>query len=270
MLSSNQPSLYHTNRAFCYGDALFETIHGNGTKLHFFDSHYKRLMKGMEVLGMNRYNFISKEGLEATLVKLLKKNKLYKGVRIRLSVFRNQGGLYAPADNSVSYLAEAMPLPADNFLLNEKGLKTGIFKELKKQADILSNLKTANSLLYIRAGMFARASGLDESIILNNRGNLAETTSSNIFLVKKGALSTPSLDEGCVAGVMRDQIISIALHEGIECVETEVTRDDLIQAEECFLTNAVSGIRWVVAFEQRRYYSKTAKFLTGLLNAIVS
>ncbi len=266
MLPSAEPSLYHNNRAFCYGDALFETIHANGAALQLFAGHYNRLINGMDLLGMDKKSLPSKDNLESTIIRLLNKNHLYSGVRIRLSVFRNHGGLYTPDDNSVSYLAESTTLPAGLYELNEKGFKTGIYNEMKKQPSILANMKTANSLLYIRAGMFAKESGLDDCLIQNTSGNLAETTSSNIFILKNGNLYTPSLEEGCVAGVMRAHIIMLARREGIECIETSVTVNDLLEADECFLTNAITGLRWVIAFGNRRYYNKTAIMTTRLLN----
>jgi len=265
-MPSAEPSLYHNNRAFCYGDALFETIHANGTALQLFAYHYKRLMNGMDLLGMDKKSLPSKDKLESDIIRLLNKNHLYSGVRVRLSVFRNYGGFYTPADNSVSYLAETTPLPAGLYELNEKGFKTGTYDEMKKQPSALANMKTANSILYIRAGMFAREKGLDDCLIKNTTGNLAETTSSNIFIIRNGNLYTPSLEQGCVAGVMRAHIIMLARREGIECFETSVTENDLLEADECFLTNAVSGLQWVIAFGNRRYYNKTAKMMTGLLN----
>ncbi len=266
MLPAGEPSLMHTNRAFCYGDALFETMHANGTKLQFFPAHYSRLEKGMQKLKMEKNGLPDAGNLEALIVKLLNKNHLYKGVRVRLSVFRNTGGFYTPRNNLVSYLAETLPLPDDKYRLNEKGFKTAVFKELSKQADKLANLKTANSLLYISAGMFCKEAGIDDCFILNTEGRLIESVSSNLFLMKEGILLTPALDEGCVAGIMREQIIRIAAKEGLECRQSRISEEDLLSADECFLTNAIAGIRWVVAYRHKRYYSKTARMLVASLN----
>jgi branched-subunit amino acid aminotransferase/4-amino-4-deoxychorismate lyase len=266
MLPAGEPWLYHNNRAFCYGDALFETIHANGTKLQFFPDHYNRLMEGMKTLMMEEKSLPGMAILESYLVRLLNKNHLYNGVRVRFSIFRNQGGLYTPEDNSVSFLAETQPLTHDRYVINEKGLKTDIFTALLKQPDSLANLKTANALLYIKAGLFKREAGLDDCFILNTEGRLVESISSNLFLIRKGVLFTPALAEGCVAGIMRKQILRIAGVEGIECVETKLGTEDLLSADECFLTNALKGIEWVVAFRQNRYFSKTSRLLVSALN----
>ena len=267
MTPAGEPSLFHTNRAFSYGDALFETIHGNGTRLQFFDDHYHRLESGMSFLGMEMNPDLEKERLESVIIKLLNKNHLYGGVRIRLSVFRNNGGFYTPVTNSCSFLVETLPLPHDHYHINENGLKTTVFKTLRKQPDKLSNLKTANSLLYIKAGLFRIHSGMDDCFILNTQNRVAECISSNIFLMKNGTLMTPALSEGCVDGIMRKQVIRIAEKENIKCLEIQLSENDLISADECFLTNAISGIRWVVAYGQKRYFSKTARRLILSLNS---
>lgn len=266
MYPAGEPSLSHTNRAFSYGDALFETIHANGTRLQFFDDHYKRLIRGMHILSMDKKCLPGKEHLEKVIIKLLNKNHLYNGVRIKLTVFRDSGGYYTPERESCSFLAEAVPLPFDNYILNQKGLTTGLFTSLLKQADTLSNLKTANSLIYVMAGLYKKEAGLGECFILNSKERIVESISSNIFIMKNGTLFTPSLSEGCVEGVMRRQIIRIAQKEGIDCIETGITKEDLLKADECFLTNSIKGISWIVAYGQKRFYSRTARELITLLN----
>jgi branched-subunit amino acid aminotransferase/4-amino-4-deoxychorismate lyase len=266
MLPAGEPSIMHGNRSFCYGDALFESIHANGTRLQFFNSHYNRLKTGMQILYMDSRSLPEAAVMESHIVKLLNKNHLYNGVRVRLSVFRNTGGLFTPEDNSVSFLAETQPLPDDLYSLNAKGLKAGVYNAVLKQPGILAGLKTSNSLLYIMAGLYKKESGLDECFIMNTERRPSEFISSNLFIVTKGIIYTPPLTEGCIAGIMREQIIRIARNEGIECIESKLTTEDLNLADECFMTNAVKGIQWVVAFNQKRYYSKTSRLLVNALN----
>ena len=115
------------NRAFCYGDALFETMHANGTEIQFFDDHMIRLKYGMKILKMEVPTIIETGFIEKEIIKLLHKNKLYQGVRIRLSVFRNEGGKYTPTDNNISYIVETEYLENDHYELNNKGLIIDIF-----------------------------------------------------------------------------------------------------------------------------------------------
>lgn len=266
MLPAGEPSLLHSNRAFCYGDGLFETIHANGARPQFFHDHYNRLEKGMQILKMTKGSLPDAATLESLMIRLLNKNHLYNGVRIRLSVFRNSGGFYTPEDNSVSFLAETRPLPDDNYILNDKGLKADFFTGFLKYPDGLANLKTANSLLYIEAGLYRKESGLDECFLLNTGKRVIESISSNIFLVKKGALYTPALAEGCVAGIMREQILRLAVNENLYCMETKIKPEDLLLADECFLTNAIRGIQWVGAYRQKRYFRNISRVLVASLN----
>jgi branched-subunit amino acid aminotransferase/4-amino-4-deoxychorismate lyase len=242
-------------------------MHANGTEIQFYDDHYSRLNYGMQILEMDGSSLPSTLHLKSEIIRLLNKNRLYKGARIRLSIFRDHGGFYTPAYNSVSYLAEATPLETGHYTLNKKGLSLGVFNKINKQADILANLKTANSLLYIKAGLYRKSAGFDDCLIINTKGRIAETISSNVFIIKSGILHTPALSEGCVQGIMRSNVLRIARAEGIECRESAISEEDLHSADECFLTNAIAGIRWVVAFGQKRYYNKTSRQLTMALNS---
>ena len=104
--------------------------------------------------------------IEKEIIKLLHKNKLYQGVRIRLSVFRNEGGKYTPENNSISYLVETEYIENDHYELNQKGLIIDLFNEMKKPVNSFSNLKTANALLYIMAGKFAKKNKLGDCILI--------------------------------------------------------------------------------------------------------
>lgn len=254
------------NRAFRYGDSLFETIHSNGTEIQFIDHHLDRLIKGMKTIGMIvPENFRDK--LKINITYLINKNKSFAGTRIRLSVFRNSGGFYTPVDNTVSFLIETSRLENDRYILNKKGLKVDIYSECRKSADLISQFKTGNSLLFIMAGNYKTKNNLDDCLILNDRGNPIESISSNLFIVKNNTLLTPSIESGAVAGIMREQLIETALKLNItvydDCL---LTSDDLLEADEIFLSNAINGIRWVVAFKDRRYFNKTSRILIEELN----
>ncbi len=261
--------LSFNNRAFCYGDALFETMHANGAEIHFFEDHMIRLKYGMKMLKMEIPLKIESNLLEKEIIKLLHKNKLYQGVRIRLSVYRNDGGKYTPADNSVSYLVETEYIENDLYSLNQKGLIIDIYNEIKKPINSFSNLKTSNALLPVMAGLYAKEKKLDDCIILNENGNIVEGISSNIFIIKGETLCTPALKDGPVAGVMRKQILKIADSVGFNIShEKSITEQQLLDANEVFFTNSISGIKWVLAYKEKRFYNDNAKKLTNKLNSI--
>ena len=257
------------NRAFCYGDALFETMHANGTEIQFFDDHLTRLKYGMQVLKMEIPTIIESGFIEKEIIKLLHKNKLYQGVRIRLTIYRNEGGKYTPTDNNISYLAETEYIENDHYELNQKGFIIDLFKDIKKPINQFSNLKTANSLLYIMAGIHAKEKKLNDCFLLNEKGNIIEGISSNIFIIKGSKLSTPALKEGPVAGIMRKQILKIADSVGFKIDhESTITEKQLLEADEVFLTNSINGIRWVLAYKDKRYFNTNTKKLIDQLNML--
>lgn len=259
--------LSYKNRAFCYGDALFETMHANGTQIQFFADHMMRLRFGMKNLGMEIPLNIENNSLEKEIIKLFHKNKLYQGVRIRLTVFRNEGGKYTPLDNSISYLVETEYIENEQYHLNSKGFSIGLFDQIKKPVNKLSNLKSANALIYIQAGLYARQNHFDDCILINEDNRLVEGISSNLFLVKDNILLTPPLNDGPVAGIMRKQILKITDSLNFKIVNNHsCDEQDLLQADEVFLTNSISGIRWVLGYKERRYFNHTAKLLMDELN----
>lgn len=261
--------LSYKNRSFCYGDALFETMHANGTEIQFFEDHMTRLKYGMKILKMEVPTVLETGFIEKEIIKLLHKNKLYQGVRIRLSVFRNEGGKYTPTDNNISYLVETEYLENDHYELNHKGLIIDIFTNIKKPVNILSNLKSANALLNVMAGIFAKENKLGDCILLNENNNIVEGISSNIFLIKGNTISTPPLKDGPVAGIMRKQILMIADSNGLKInFKDSLNENHLLNADEIFFTNSISGIRWVLAYKDRRYFNHIARQFADKLNMI--
>jgi len=265
---SESPVLSHLNRGFLYGDALFETMHANGTHIQFFEDHVERLMDGMKMLKMIIPEEFITKSIEKQIVKLLRKNRHLKGARIRLTVFRNEGGKYTPLTNEVSYLIESEKLPLYQYELNKKGLQIDLFNELRKPINYLSNLKTTNDLLYVLAGNFKKENELDECIIINQNNEVCEAISSNLFIVKDQVIKTPPLKSGCLNGIMRKKIISFAKDLGFKIsVNYAIAPQELLDCDEVFLTNAIKGIQWVGGFRQKRFYKTTAIKLIQKLNA---
>lgn len=258
------------NRSFRYGDGLFESIRIANHRPQFLKEHLKRLHTGMQVLKMQINSSLNESFLEKAITELSKKNNIGPGGRVRLTVYRNDGGLYTPDTNEVSYFIEIDPLEDAKYMLNQKGYSIDLYSEFKKQQHVLSNIKSANSMLYVMASIYRKQQGLDECLILNDKHYIIEGISSNIFAVKNGVLYTPPVSDGCVDGVMRRKIIEIAQANRIAVYEISIMQNVLLGADELFLTNAVQGIRWIVAYKQKRYFNNTAKKLTEKLNELIS
>jgi branched-subunit amino acid aminotransferase/4-amino-4-deoxychorismate lyase len=258
------------NRAFRYGDGLFESMKMCGGKLQYAEKHADRLAAGMKALKMEGADLMDEYFLRQKASELAKRNKLKEGARLRLSVYRADGGLYVPESNKAGYLLEATAMSSQNYELNKKGLIVDVFDELTKSADKLSNFKTSNALLYVMAGLFKKQNSLDDAFILNNNGFLCESISSNVFIIYNKQIYTPALTEGCVAGVMRSVVLEIAKNNDVPLIEAQINPEVLKEAEEVFVTNATTGIQWVMGYGRKRYFNEVSKFLSIKLNAQMS
>lgn len=266
IISSTNPILGLQNRAFKYGDGLFETIRVVNRKVMFADLHAKRLMQGMKLLKLENSNQFNSDFINQKISELLISNSIYKDARVRLSVFRNDGGFYSPESNDSLYALEVSNINYSGYQLNKKGLLITTYKGMQKPLSAYSGVKSSNALLYVLAGIEAKESGFDDLLILNSTGNIAETISSNIFIVKNEKIYTPALSEGGIDGVMRKAIISLAKKEKISLTETIISVENLLLADEIFLTNAIQGVQWVMGYGAKRYFNKTSKLLTDYLN----
>jgi branched-subunit amino acid aminotransferase/4-amino-4-deoxychorismate lyase len=199
---------------------------------------------------------------------LARRNKIGPNARFRLTVFRDSGGLYSPDSNKMAYVLESQSMDESQYTFNNKGLIIDVYDELTKSVNILSNLKTCNSLIYVLAGIFKNQHKLDEVMILNQHGFLCESISSNVFVVYDRKLYTPSLNEGCIGGVMRQVVMRLAIENGIELIEAQVNPDILNEADEVFITNAAKGIQWVMGYNSKRYFNEMSKFLSEKLNLL--
>lgn len=269
LVAANQAVLFSQNRAFRFGDGVFESIRFAFGKALWMDYHWERLLAGMQLLGLNIPDNWDAGYFENQILLCCQANE-FQQARVRLSVYRQDGGLYVPENNFAAFLMEASPIADPLYGLNAKGLLIDIYTRIAKPYNVLSGLKTHNALLYILAAQHARAKNLDDALILNDSGLIAEATSSNIFLVKEGKLYTPGLDEACVNGVMRRVIMKIAAENKIPVYDCSLSTDDLLQADEIFLTNAISGLRWVLGFKQKRFFHQMSNKINTLLNEKVN
>ena len=253
------------NRSFRYGDGLFESIRLYQNKLLWIEDHFTRLQKGMKLLGMASESFIPEKLINDAL-DLAYRNEIHSG-KIRLMVFRRDGGNYRPTTDDIDYLITIENLEEPEYRLNPTGLRLGLFDEILKPLNALAPLKTSNALLYVLAANYSRHHDFDEVVLLNEHRRICEGSISNVFLVMPdGWILTPPEKEGILPGVMRSVLLRILRKNGYRVIEKEILKDDLMKAEEIFLSNAIQGIRWVISFEKRRYYNKTSRDILTLLS----
>ena len=242
-IQQNEPVFTSQNRAFRYGDALFETIRIINGKPFNLTAHFERLKKGLQLLGFEKTPNFTFRYLAEQIQETINKNNINQGGRMRLTIFRNDGGNYIPQTNSKSFLIEVFPLSNNLFSLNENGLKIDVCKKFTLPKSLFQGIKTANALPFVLAGIDANKQNLDNLILLNHNNRLCEAISSNLFLFKNNTLYTPSLDEGCVAGTMRKKILEIAQNMGMTVFECTLVQGNLQQVDEIWLSNAINGIQ---------------------------
>lgn len=255
------PALNPSNRALRYGDGLFETMFWDGEGIKNMEFHLDRLSHGLEVLKFDLTGGFSREFVTDEIKKLCHHNTLGVPARVRLNVFREDSPLLNPSRNKPIFIIESSALPKEI----EGPLRLTLFKGDTKSTGILSNLKTNNYLLNMAAIQFASASGYDDAVILNSRGNICEASSSNVFLVQKGILFTPALTQGCVAGTKRRELLELLPGLGFQVEETIITKEMIFEMEEVFLTNAIRGVRPVICIDNT-YYSRE---LTGMITQLL-
>jgi branched-chain amino acid aminotransferase len=162
-----------------------------------------------------------------------------------VTIYRGDGGIYDEQNHFPHLLIQTWTLNPMNNRLNENGLEIDIYAAAVKQADHFSLLKSNNYLGYTMAALWAKEHHLNDAILLNPQGNIADATIANVFIINNGTIITPALSEGPVSGVMRRYMLKQLQERGYEVKEGIVSVDDLANASEVFLTNAIYGMRWV-------------------------
>jgi len=251
----------HQNRAFRYGDGLFETIRLVDGKPVFVKNHVQRINEGLKLLEINIPDLLTNGKLESELINLAKLNGVEKGGSARLTIWRDSSGKFMPLNDNSAFLLEIEPFPENKFTLNKTGFSIDIFQDMKKQVNKLSKFKHLNSQMNVLASVFARKHEMDDCLLINDEGLIIESTNSNIFIVRNGTLYTPPLSDGCVGGTMRMHLINAALQLNIGTYESSLNQQHLLMSDEVLLTNAIRGVQWVNAFKHKRYFSTMAEML---------
>ena len=262
---STTPVIGPDNRGLRYGDGLFETIKYKNGELILADEHLARLWNGLKSLRFDLPRLFTPDLLEDQILQLIQKNKQVCA-RVRLSVIRGNGGLYDAPNHHPNYLVQSWPLAENNGLLNENGLQLCIYRDALKSTDKFSNIKHNNYLPYFMAALFAKEQRCNDAVVLNQHQHICDSTIANIFLIKNNQLFTPALTEGCVAGVMRHFIIRELKKHGYTITETAITEQDLLDADEVFLTNSIYNMRWVAGIHNSTYQNTMIKDIHQLLS----
>jgi len=221
---------------FLYGYGLFETMRAYSGRIFRLDSHLERLSKSAQLLGLPQNAFNLKNACYDTL----KANKL-SDARIRLTASIGEGEAIPdpPRNPKSTVLVIATSYTPPSAETYKKGFKSVVSSIRQNSQSPLSRLKTLNYLNQLLARREAKEKGAGEAILLNERGFLCEGSTSNIFLVSQGTLTTPSEESGCLPGITRQVVIELAQELGLRVAEREVRLEELLNADEAFLTGSL-------------------------------
>lgn len=234
-----------------YGDGVFEGMRIYAGKVFRLEQHMVRLWES--ALAINLPIPISMETLMADVNACVAKNKLDDGY-IRLIVTRGVGTLglnpYTCSDPQVIIIADKVALyPAKMY---EEGLELVTASTIRNHPAALSpRIKSLNYLNNIMAQMEALKAGCVEAVMLNTKGEVAECTGDNLFIVRRGKLMTPPIDAGILEGITRAVVIELAEEAGLEVCETPLSRHDIFVADECFLTGSAAEVIAAVKLDDR-------------------
>lgn len=267
IIVSQDANVLVQNRGFLYGDAVFETVKIVNGKILFLEDHYFRLMSSMRVVRMEIPMNFTMEYLEEQILSLVENLNIASTARARITVYRNDGGLYLPQTNAVSFLIHAIQLENKEYLINKSNYEVDLYKDFYITKQLLSSIKTTNRLINVTGSIYASENGLDNCILLNDSKNVVEALQGNVFMLQGNRLTTPPVSEGCLNGVMRKQIIGLAKKlTSIEVVEEIISPFDLQKADELFITNVIKGIQPVTKYRKKEFTVEVSKVLVAKLN----
>ncbi|PWG05007.1 aminotransferase class IV [Polaribacter aquimarinus] len=253
------------NRAFKYGDAIFETIRIINKKIIFWEDHYFRLMASMRMLRMKIPMEFTLEFLEKEILKTVAVQEQVSDYRVRFNIFRKNGGLYKPDTNKIEYTIEVDV----NTYLTKEVYKLDVFKDFYNYSGLLSTVKTNNRMLNTLASIFADENDLDNCVLLNERKGVVEVTNGNIFIIKGNIIKTPALTEGCIKGVVRKKMIEmISKNKEFTIEETVISPFEIQKADEVFITNAIIGIQPVTNYKKKTFKTEVGKKLANNLRIL--
>ena len=221
---------------------LIETIKVVNGRIVFKNLHVKRLFNSLQLIKVNETEF----KVEDRILRLLKYECIENGLknfRLRIEVQKNRAHDYMPDIAALKWNCTLKPLDNPKYVLNDVGLKITLLPKHKKTIDAFANTKHTERNIYNKAFEYATENGFDDALVLNENNTIADASIYNVFIIKDGIISTPTLEDAPVAGVLRELLLTRLPTTKI--IEQSISIQDIYNADEIFLTNAIRGIRWV-------------------------
>ena len=241
------------DRGFLFGDSIYETLRTYNGKPFLIERHLQRLQNSARMLYMElpmKPDEISRE-VERTI-----RASTNRECYIRIIVTRGAGriGLDVSLSKHPSLVILAVPLEPPRSEYYETGVKVSLVTVRRNDVTTLNpKIKSSNLLNNVLAYVEAKKQGSFEGILCNMAGYVAEGTGSNIFMVHEGVLKTPPPEAGLLEGVTRALTLDLAIADGVPCKEVQFTPQELLEADECFITSTTKEILPVRQVDDREF-----------------
>jgi branched-chain amino acid aminotransferase len=263
-LPTDKVAISPFNRGLLYGDGVFETLRAYNGRVFRLEQHLIRMHEGLQVLRIEPNR--EAHGIERSINELMKLNKL-SDAALRISVFRGDGEGPEPPDGlQSSILISAKPFNTYRAEDYATGFWTYLVSMRRSRYSPLSRIKSLNYLDNILARLEAREHNAQEALLLNTLGWVAEGATSNIFIIKDKKLITPPVDAGILPGITRAAVLEIADSLNLQAREETFSPEELLRADEAFLTNSLMEIMPLVMLNEKKIGKGKPGSLTALLH----
>jgi branched-chain amino acid aminotransferase len=264
LIPGSQARVSALDYGFLYGFGLFETMRSYEGKVFRLEKHLSRLEEGAKVLGLS----VDRAELKSAVMDLIHANKLGEA-RIRITVSPGEGAVKAEPGTCIK---ATVLVTAEKYIpyqkkVYRKGLRAIVSSLHRNSRSPVSGLKSTSYLESILARREARVAGTDEAICLNERGLVAEASMSNVFVVSDGVLKTPGLESGILPGITRQAVLELASKIDITSCECDIGLDELLQAQEAFITSSLIEVMPLTRIDNRPIASGIPGAITGRLMA---
>lgn len=270
LVELSEANISINNRGYKYGDALFETMRVVNNKILFLEDHYFRLMSSMRILRIGIPMNYTMEFFEEEILKTVKANNFENNsARIRLNIDRGEGGKYLPNNNALptfNIIAETL---LDLFYKVHKfeNYKVDLYKDFYIAPGLLSGLKTNNKAIQVTGSIYAKENSFNNCLVVNTNKSIIEALNGNLFLVKDNHIKTPPLEDGCLKGIMRLQVLkTLQNNPNYTIEETSISPFELQKADELFITNTIIGIQSIGQYRKKKYNNEVAVDILKSLN----
>lgn len=260
------------DRAYLYGDSLYEVVRSYEGKFYLLDEHLERLQKSAELCRM-----VLDQSLETYKEEILKTHQAFqkhfkaKEAYARIIVSRGIGKI-GFAKNCVGtptqFTVILTPLEPPTAQQFEEGMKLQVVRRLRNDPRALSPaMKSGNYLNSLLAYLEANDAGFTDALLCNSEGHLTEGTTFNIFYIRRGIIATPPLDIGILDGITRRRVFQLAEQAGIPCREVRFPKERLLEADEVFVSSSIREVFPVTQVDEVRIGDGTPGPITRQLNA---